>query len=119
LESQKQSVLTVRLDTYILPSLIIKVIKSMKKNGVIECTSTCLEKLQTNFPNDYFDQYKIMKEGDSVKFTITLLDSTHPEYFYKMKVTDKLDHIKRLKETGGKFFKSSLSNKYKKAADLY
>ena len=62
---------------------------------------------------------KSIKEGDSVKFTITLLDSTHPEYFYKMNVADKLDHIKRLKETAARFFKSSLSNKYKKAADLY
>lgn len=64
MESQKQSLLTVRLDTYTLPSLIIKIIKSMKKNGVIECTSTCIEKLQTNFSNDCFDQYKVMKEGD-------------------------------------------------------
>ena len=77
--------------------MIIKIIKSIKKNGVIECTSTCTEKLLTNFSNDCFDQYKSIKEGDSVKFTITLLDSTHPEYFYKMKVADKLDHIKRLK----------------------
>lgn len=99
--------------------MIIKIIKSIKKNGVIECTSTCTEKLLTNFSNDCFDQYKSIKEGDSVKFTITLLDSTHPEYFYKMKVADKLDHIKRLKETAARFFKSSLSNKYKKAADLY
>ena len=36
---------TVRLDTYTLPSLIIKVIKSMKKNGVAEIRTTRMEKL--------------------------------------------------------------------------
>ena len=65
------------LDEYELPSLFIKVIKSMKKSGVVEVTSTRMDKILTNFPNEKigFDQYKEFKEGDEIKFRITLLDS--------------------------------------------
>jgi len=52
-------------------------------------------------------------------FRMTLLTCTMPGYFYKMKVSDKLEHILRLKETATKFFTSQLPNKFKKAADLY
>ena len=114
---------TIRMDTYCLPSLMIKMIKSMKKNGVLEVTTTRIDKLKTNFANEElgFDQYQegLLNEGDEVLFRITLLDSTHPMYFYKMLVKDKLEHILRLKNTATRFFKSNLPNGYKKAADLY
>lgn len=47
----EDSLFTVKLDKYELPSLLIKVIKSMKKNGVCEIKTTRLDKLLTNFPN--------------------------------------------------------------------
>ena len=58
LDSQKDLVRTV-LDSYELPSLLIKVIKSMKKSGVVEVTTTRMDKIRTNFPNESigFDQY--------------------------------------------------------------
>ena len=43
---------SVRLDAYPLPSLMIKVIKSMKKNGVCEVKTTRIPKMKTNFPNE-------------------------------------------------------------------
>ena len=100
---------------------MIKIIKSMKKNGVVEVRTRRLDKLRSNFANpDFnFDQYSVFPDDSSVIFRLTLLDSTHPMYFYKMLVADKLAHVLRLKETAGKFFKSNLNNNYKKAADLY
>ena len=50
---------------------------------------------------------------------MTLVDCTHPGYFYKRTVKEKLEVVLRLKATATKFFKSKLSNNYKKAADLY
>ena len=51
---------------------------------------------------------------------MTILDSSHPIYFYKMKVAEKLHHVKALKETATRFFKATeIANNYKKAADLY
>ena len=47
-----ESLYEVRLDTYSLPSLMIKIIKSMKKNGVVEVKTTNIAKLQTNFANE-------------------------------------------------------------------
>jgi hypothetical protein len=60
----------------------------MKKNDVFEVYTTRVDKLHTNFENESlkFYQYKQIKEGDKIIFRITLLDSTHPIYFYKMKV---------------------------------
>ena len=47
------------LDSYELPSLMIKIIKSMKKSGVVEVTTIRVEKMRSNFPNEAlgFDQY--------------------------------------------------------------
>ena len=42
----------IKLDEYSLPSLMIKIIKSMKKNGVVEVTTNRLDKLQSNFVNE-------------------------------------------------------------------
>lgn len=39
----------IRLDDYVLPSLMIKIIKSMKKNGVVEVTTNRMDKLHSNF----------------------------------------------------------------------
>ena len=41
-----------RLDSYELPSLIIKVIKTMKKNGVTTIETTRIDKLHTNFKSE-------------------------------------------------------------------
>jgi len=41
-----------RLDEYVLPSLMIKIIKSMKKNGVVEVTTKRIDKLHSNFANE-------------------------------------------------------------------
>jgi tetratricopeptide (TPR) repeat protein len=55
-----------------------------------------------------------------VTIWLSVLDSSHPIYFYKMKVKDKLEHVQALKATATRFFKASeLANNYKKAADLY
>jgi hypothetical protein len=112
---------SMRLDEYVLPSLMIKIIKSMKKNGVVEVTTKRLDKLQSNFANEQigFDQYTLFKEGDDIKFRISLVDCNHPGYFYKKTVKEKLEVILRMKATATNFFKSKLSNNYKKAADLY
>jgi len=111
----------IKLDEYSLPSLMIKIIKSMKKNGVVEVTTNRLDKLQSNFVNEQigFDQYSLFKEGDDIKFRITLVDCDHPGYFYKKTIKEKLEVILRMKGTATNFFKSKLSNNYKKAADMY
>jgi len=41
-----------RLDSYTLPQMVIKVIKSMKKNGVVEVSSSRIDKFLTNFANE-------------------------------------------------------------------
>ena len=111
----------VQLDSYTLPSLVIKVIKTMKKNGVTEITTTRIEKLLSNFENEDIglNQHEQFKEGQKVTIRITLLDSTYPQYFYKLTVQEKLEHVLRLKATATRFFKSKLHNNFKKAADLY
>lgn len=88
---------TLRLDSYTLPSLMIKIIKSMKKNGVVEVSTTRTDKMLGNFASDFLDQHKVIKEGDKVLFRLSLLDSTYPIYFYKMTVKEKLEHVLRLK----------------------
>ena len=56
----------------------------------------------------------------NVTIVLSILHSSHPIYFYKMKVKDKLEHVKTLKATATKFFKATeIANNYKKAADLY
>jgi len=126
LESIDDQLFTVKLDKYELPSLFIKVIKAMKKNGVCEVKTTRVDKLLTNFPNTDIglDQYKHFKKtGDEelkVTILITVMHSTHPIYFYKMQAKDKLDHILALKATATRFFKATdIANNNKKAADLY
>jgi len=54
-----------------------------------------------------------------VEFKLSLLDSNHPEYFFKLKVAQKLAQVLSLKETATRFFKSGQENRFKKAADLY
>lgn len=49
------SLYTFQLDTYTLPSLLLKVIKSMKKNEVCELQTTRVDKLKTNFPSELFN----------------------------------------------------------------
>ena len=46
-----ESLYEVRLDSYTLPSLMIKILKSMKKNGVVEVYTSRADKLKTNFAN--------------------------------------------------------------------
>ena len=46
-----ESLYEVRLDSYTLPSLMIKILKSMKKNGVVEVYTSRVDKLKTNFAN--------------------------------------------------------------------
>ena len=98
---------------------MIKIIKSMKKNGVVEVTTSRTDKLLSNFASEFLDQHAVIKQDDKVMFRITLLDSSYPLYFYKMLVKEKLEHVLRLKQTATNFFKSSFPNNYKKAADLY
>jgi hypothetical protein len=43
---------TVRIDEYELPSLLIKVIKTMKKNGVTSVSTTRMDKMISNFANE-------------------------------------------------------------------
>lgn len=51
-----ESLIKLQLDHYILPSLLQKVIKSMKKNMVVTMTTTLVEeKLHTNFVSDWMN----------------------------------------------------------------
>ena len=109
------SLITYKINSYTLPSLFNKVIKSLKKNSVVEVTSTNITKLKSNFKSEWFDQYEF-KEGDTINFTITLLDAKHTKYFYRNSAAEKLVAIKRLKGIAGEFFK--LGN-YSKAAKIY
>jgi len=52
---QDSSLIRLKLDDYELPSLMIKFIKSMKKNEVSELVTDKIEKLTTNFKNQFFD----------------------------------------------------------------
>ena len=52
---QDPTLFTYKLDDYELPALLIKVIKSMRRNEVIEFVTTKIDKLLTNFPNKQFD----------------------------------------------------------------
>ena len=105
------------LDHYILPSLLQKVIKAMKKNTVVTMTTTLVdEKLRTNFVSDWLNQYEAFKTGDTVKFTISLFGIENTSYFYKNVLADKLAILSRLKNTAGEFFKRGNS---KKAAKIY
>jgi hypothetical protein len=56
-----------RLDTYTLPSVVLKVVKQMRKFEVVEIVTSRIDKLHTNFPGALFDQFKLFSEGDRVK----------------------------------------------------
>lgn len=63
-----------QLDQYTLPSMMIKIIKTMKKQEVAELivSGDRIEKLRNNFPNKYFDQGKVFKSGDKVSIVMGL-----------------------------------------------
>jgi tetratricopeptide (TPR) repeat protein len=109
---------SLRLDSYALPSLMIKVLKSMKKNGVCEVKTTRVAKMKSNFANEELglDQHSQFSEGDEILFRFSLLDCNYPGYFYKLTVQEKLAHILGLKATATKFFKAG---NFKKAAAIY
>lgn len=98
------TLLTLRIDEYNLPSVLIKLIKSMKKNQVAVMETTRLDKLHKNFASPMFDQYQI-KAGDRVRFTVALYSIKNVQYFYKLTVVDKIAYVERLKSKAGDFFK--------------
>jgi hypothetical protein len=91
------SLLTVRIDDYTLPSILIKLIKSLKKNSVAVMETTRIDKMHKNFPSEMFDQYKSIKVGDTVRFTVSLYSIKNTSYFYKLKVVGKIAYVDRLK----------------------
>ena len=95
---------------------MIKLIKSLKKHEVCELITDRIDKLLTNFANAYFDQYVLFKEGDKVSFLIAMAYVSKDEYFYQLKVGEKLAKVEELKSTAGNFFKIG---KYAKAAKIY
>lgn len=52
---ENPEIITTRIDEYNLPSLLIKLIKSLKKNQVAEMTTTKVDKIHKNFPSTWFD----------------------------------------------------------------
>lgn len=50
-----ENLITARIDDYQMPSLLIKLIKSMKKNSVFEMTTTRIDKLHRNFTSSFLD----------------------------------------------------------------
>ena len=88
----------------------------MKKNQVAVLKTTRVDKLLTNFPSTFLDQYKQFKEGDTVVFTVSLFGIENTSYFYKLLIADKLAYVRRLKDIAGKFFKAG---NFKKAAKIY
>lgn len=81
------SLYTFTLDEYRLPKLLLKVLKSLKRNEVSELRvnnpALHLEKLRSNFTSQYFDQYAAFEHIDqSVVFTFHLLDTSKEFYFY-------------------------------------
>jgi tetratricopeptide (TPR) repeat protein len=105
-----------QLDTYTLPSPLIKVLKSMKRLEVCEFETTNVLKLLSNFPNKYFDQHKLFKIGDKVSIVVALFSISTDIYFYQYTVQQKLDRVNHLKGVAGNFFKAG---NYRKAAKLY
>lgn len=88
--SSDKTLLSIKIDEYKLPSLLIKMIKTMKKNTVAFMTTTRIDKLHTNFKSDFLDQYTLFKEGDTVTFTVSLFGIETAAYFFKLKQTEKL-----------------------------
>jgi hypothetical protein len=106
-----------RIDNYQMPSILQKMLKSMKKNQVAVLTTTRVkDKLHTNFVSDFLDQYTAFKEGDTVSFTVSLFGIANTSYFYKLLIAEKLAYVRRLKANAGRFFKEG---NFKKAAKIY
>lgn len=80
-------------------------LKSLKKNSVAVMETTRIDKLHKNFPSPMFDQYKQFKEGDKVRFTVSMYYIKNTSYFYKLSVVDKIAYVERLKGKAGDFFK--------------
>ena len=53
--TEDETLITMRIDDYQMPSLLIKLIKSMKKNSVVEMTTTRIDKLHRNFTSTFLD----------------------------------------------------------------
>jgi len=111
-----QTLITARIDDYKLPSLLIKLIKSMKKNSVAEMTTTKIDKLHRNFTSAFLDQYKAFAPGDTVVLTVSLYSISNTRYFYKLSVEEKLAYVMRLKSVSGEFFKEG---NFAKSAKVY
>lgn len=90
---EDSTLISVRIDDYQLPSLLIKLIKSLKKNSVAEMTTTKIDKLHRNFTSPFLDQYKAFKQGDTVVFTVSLISISNTRYFYKLSVQEKLQYV--------------------------
>lgn len=99
------TLLSLRIDDYTLPSVLIKLIKSLKKNSVAVMETTRLDKLHKNFASEMFDQYKCIKAGDQVRFTVSLYSIKNTSYFYKLVMVDKIAYVERLKAKAGEFYK--------------
>lgn len=82
LEAEEGRLYKFHLDCFTLPSIVRKVVKSMKKSEVCELRTNRVDKLLTFFPNEVFDQYKLFKEGDQVSFHMGLVWISKDEYFY-------------------------------------
>jgi len=113
---ENPEIMTFRIDEYTLPSIVNKLIKSCKKNVKVEMTTTKIDKIHKNFPSKMFDQYKQIKEGDTVKFTVSLYSIKNTSYFYKLTAVEKLAYVERLKGKAGEFFKQQ---NMAKAAKIY
>ena len=111
-----ETLITARIDDYQMPSLLIKLIKSMKKNSVAEMTTTKIDKLHRNFASSFLDQYKAFSPGDTIVFTVSLYSISNTRYFYKLSVDEKLAYVLRLKAVAGEFFKQG---NFVKSAKVY
>jgi len=52
---QAQGAYKFNIDIYTLPSVLIKVLKTMQRGSIVEFETTRTDKLRTNFPNHVFD----------------------------------------------------------------
>jgi hypothetical protein len=49
------TLLNVRIDDYKMPSILIKLVKSLKKNSVAMMETTRIDKLHKNFVSEFLD----------------------------------------------------------------
>ena len=104
-----------KLDSYTLPSLLIKAIKSMDTFEVKEIDTTRVEKL-TNGLNSDFIKPDSIKLGDKIRIFIHLDETDRPESMHKLLLAEKRQRIEFSKNVANQFFK--IGN-IKKAAKLY